>query len=103
MPPPLCFGDAREGTYHPELVEGPLPHPGKSIQGELHPPDQTSSSQLTPTLKILVDRIGILSSMKHSRVGPGVIDAMVMFGTKPRRSPIWIEFPEQLVHPSHAS
>ena len=42
------------GTYHPELVEGPLPHPGKNIQGELHPLDQTSSSQLKPTRQIRI-------------------------------------------------
>jgi len=29
-----------------------FPHPGKNIQGELHPPDQTSSSQLKPTIQI---------------------------------------------------
>ena len=69
MSPPLCFapvGDASRGmharglwwTYQPELVEGPLPSRStlgsygvlREAQRGAHPPDQTSSSQLNPTM-----------------------------------------------------
>ncbi len=45
MPPPLCFGDAREGTVGDST---PLAKRGA------HPPDQTLSSQLKPTMKIRI-------------------------------------------------
>jgi len=52
MPPPLCFGDAREGTV------------GDSTPP--HPPDQTSSSQLKPTMQIrMCGNIVIPDSLSH--------------------------------------
>ena len=62
------------GTYHPELVEGPLPlrstHGSYGVLREAqrgaHPPDQTSISQITPTMLIRVDVIIIISdSFSH--------------------------------------
>jgi len=54
------------GTYHPELAEGPLLHPGKSIQGELHPLDQTVCSPPKPAFKFRISRRHhLLRSLGH--------------------------------------
>ena len=67
MPPPLCFGDAREGTV------------GDSTPP--HPLDQTSSSQLKPTMKIRIcGNIFILDSF-HIEAQSGADWAEPGFGT----------------------